>query len=130
MSLKILEISKSYGQQKALKNISFSVEKGEIVGFLGPNGAGKSTLMKILTGYVPASSGTAEISGFNVTNDTLDVQRRIGYLPEDNPLYTEMYVREYLGFQAKVFNVDKTKIESVIDDTGLTPEANKKISEL
>ncbi|MDT0645394.1 gliding motility-associated ABC transporter ATP-binding subunit GldA [Zunongwangia sp. F260] len=130
MSILVEGISKFYGNQKALDAVSFSIEKGEIVGFLGPNGAGKSTLMKILTGYLPPSEGKAEVNGIHLTDDIHQIQKGIGYLPEHNPLYTEMYVREYLAFNAKVYNIDKERIEEVIELTRLTPEANKKIEQL
>ena len=130
MSIEVQNISKNYGAQKALNNISFTVKKGEIVGFLGPNGAGKSTLMKILTSYIGADSGTAVVNGFNVASQTKDVQKSIGYLPEHNPLYLDLYVREYLAFNADVYKVDKKRIDEVIQLTGLTPEAHKKIGQL
>ncbi len=130
MSIQISNLTKLYGTQKALNSVSFSVDKGEIVGFLGPNGAGKSTLMKILTGYLPATEGSAKVCDFEVSEHKLEVQKRIGYLPEHNPLYLDMYVREYLSFCAKVNTVDTNTIESVITETGLLPEANKKISAL
>lgn len=130
MSILVDKISKSYGAQKALDQVSFKIEKGEIVGFLGPNGAGKSTLMKILTGYLPASEGNAEISEIPLNTDLHKIQKKVGYLPEHNPLYTEMYVREYLEFNAKVYKISKSRIEEVINLTGLTPEANKKIEQL
>lgn len=130
MSIEVENISKVYGEQKALNNISFSVQKGEVVGFLGPNGAGKSTLMKILTTYINASEGVAKVSGFNVEANKQDVQNTIGYLPEHNPLYLDMYVKEYLTFNASVYNTSKSRIEEVINLTGLTPEAHKKIGQL
>ncbi|GAA0871306.1 gliding motility-associated ABC transporter ATP-binding subunit GldA [Gangjinia marincola] len=130
MSITVNRISKSYGSQKALDQVTFEINQGEIVGFLGPNGAGKSTLMKILTGYLSPSEGEATVNGFNITTEQLKVQENVGYLPEHNPLYLEMYVREYLAFNAKVYNIDKNKIEEVITQTGLTPEANKKIGQL
>lgn len=130
MSIQISNLTKLYGTQKALNSVSFSVDKGEIVGFLGPNGAGKSTLMKILTGYLPATEGSAKVCDFEVSEHKLEVQKRIGYLPEHNPLYLDMYVREYLSFCAKVNTVDTNTIESVITETGLLPEANKKIGTL
>ncbi len=130
MSIEVANITKTYGAQKALDDISFSVKRGEIVGFLGPNGAGKSTMMKILTGYLPASSGNAKVNGSDVVEEKLAVQQKIGYLPEHNPLYLEMYVREYLDFNAKVYGVQKERIEQVIAMTGLLPEANKMIGEL
>jgi ABC-2 type transport system ATP-binding protein len=130
MSIIVQEISKYYGDQKALDNVSFSIEKGEIVGFLGPNGAGKSTLMKILTGYISPSGGIASVNNYILPEELKKVQQSVGYLPEHNPLYTEMYVREYLEFNASVFKTPKIRIEEVIIQTGLTPEANKKISQL
>ena len=130
MSIEVNSISKSYGEQKALNGISFKIEKGEIVGFLGPNGAGKSTLMKILTTYLLADSGSALVNGHDVMSDTKAVQRSIGYLPEHNPLYLDLYVREYLAFNADVYNVPKSRIEEVIELTGLTPESHKKIGQL
>lgn len=130
MSIEVENISKVYGEQKALDSISFSVNKGEIVGFLGPNGAGKSTLMKILTTYINASEGSAKVNGFDVSEDKQAVQTSVGYLPEHNPLYLDMYVREYLAFNANVYNTDKTRVNDVIELTGLTPEAHKKIGQL
>ncbi|MGB7784477.1 MAG: gliding motility-associated ABC transporter ATP-binding subunit GldA [Salinimicrobium sp.] len=130
MSIHVSKITKFYGQQKALDEVSFSVEKGEIVGFLGPNGAGKSTLMKILTGYIKPNSGQASVNGHDLETDLQAAQRSTGYLPEHNSLYTEMYVREYLAFNASVYKVSKKRIEEVIQKTGLTPEANKKIGQL
>ena len=130
MSIEVQNISKSYGAQKALDNISFSVKKGEIVGFLGPNGAGKSTLMKILTTYLAADEGTATVNGKDVNSNPKAVQQSIGYLPEHNPLYLDLYVREYLAFNADVYKVSKDRIEDVIILTGLTAESNKKIGQL
>ena len=130
MSIEVQNISKSYGAQKALDNISFSVKKGEIVGFLGPNGAGKSTLMKILTTYLSADEGTATVNGKDVNSNPKAVQQSIGYLPEHNPLYLDLYVREYLAFNADVYKVSKDRIEDVIILTGLTAESNKKIGQL
>ncbi|RZJ66470.1 MAG: gliding motility-associated ABC transporter ATP-binding subunit GldA [Flavobacterium sp.] len=130
MSIEVSNISKSYGTQKALDNVSFSVKKGEIVGFLGPNGAGKSTLMKILTTYINADSGSAAVNGFDVSDDEKSVQKSVGYLPEHNPLYLDLYVREYLNFNADVYNVKKSRVEEVIELTGLTPESHKKIGQL
>jgi ABC-2 type transport system ATP-binding protein len=111
MSIEVNSISKSYGNQKALDTISFSVKKGEIVGFLGPNGAGKSTLMKILTTYISADDGSAVVNGFDVNSEAKSVQLSIGYLPEHNPLYLDLYVREYLAFNADVYKVAKSRIE-------------------
>ncbi|HLW42279.1 MAG TPA: ATP-binding cassette domain-containing protein, partial [Flavobacterium sp.] len=130
MSIEVKNISKNYGTQKALNNLSFTVNKGEIVGFLGPNGAGKSTLMKILTTYIEADHGTATVNGFNVKTQQKDVQKSIGYLPEHNPLYLDLYVREYLEFNADVYKTSKNRIDEVIQLTGLTPEAHKKIGQL
>ena len=130
MSIEVQNISKNYGTQKALDTIDFKIHKGEIVGFLGPNGAGKSTLMKILTTYIEADNGTAIVNGFNVNTHPKEVQKSIGYLPEHNPLYLDLYVREYLAFNADVYKVDKKRIEEVIALTGLTPEAHKKIGQL
>ena len=130
MSIQVAGISKFYGKQKALDNITFDIKKGEIVGFLGPNGAGKSTMMKILTTYSKAYSGEASVNGFDVEKDSRQVQRSIGYLPEHNPLYLELYVREYLRFNAEVYGVSKNRIDTVISETGLSPEAHKKIGQL
>jgi len=132
MSIEVKNLLKVYGEQKAVNNISFKVNKGEIVGFLGPNGAGKSTTMKIITGYLEQSGGEAYVCGVNVANDPLGTKKKIGYLPELNALYYEMYVREYLSFVAEVHQVEnaKAKIESVIELTGLTIESKKKIGQL
>lgn len=130
MSIEVVNISKSYGDQKALDQISFSIKKGEIVGFLGPNGAGKSTLMKILTTYLSAEEGTGKVNGFDIQTETKSVQKSVGYLPEHNPLYLDLYVREYLSFNADVYHVSKKRIDEVIILTGLTPESDKKISQL
>lgn len=130
MSIEVHAISKYYGTQKALDSVSFSVKKGEIVGFLGPNGAGKSTLMKILTTFLSADEGKAAVNEHDVTTDALKVQRSVGYLPEHNPLYLDLYVREYLAFNADVYKVPTSRIEEVITLTGLTPEAHKKIGQL
>lgn len=130
MSIEVNNISKSYGAQKALDNISFSIKKGEIVGFLGPNGAGKSTLMKILTTYINADEGSAIVNGNDVNTQQKAVQLSIGYLPEHNPLYLDLYVREYLAFNADVYKVAKSRIEEVIQLTGLSTESHKKIGQL
>ncbi len=130
MSIQVENITKTYGEQKALNKVSFTIEKGEIVGFLGPNGAGKSTMMKILTTFLPASEGVAIVNGFEVNKDDISVKKSVGYLPEHNPLYLDMYVREYLLFNAGIYNISKTEVENVIEKTGLTPEANKKIGQL
>jgi ABC-2 type transport system ATP-binding protein len=130
MSIEVQNISKSYGAQKALDNVSFSVKKGEIVGFLGPNGAGKSTLMKILTTFISSDEGTASVNGNDVSENPKLVQQSVGYLPEHNPLYLDLYVREYLAFNADVYKISKSRIEEVIVLTGLTPESHKKIGQL
>ena len=130
MSIEVQGITKKYGSQTALNNISFSVKKGEIVGFLGPNGAGKSTLMKILTTYISSDSGNASVGGNDIGLEPLKVQHITGYLPEHNPLYLDLYVREYLSFSASVFNTPGSRVEEVIELTGLTPEAHKKIEQL
>lgn len=128
----IKNITKVYGEQRALDDVSFSVAEGEIVGLLGPNGAGKSTLMKVLTCFLPPTSGEAWICGNSIFDNPLEVRRCIGYLPEHNPLYLDMYVREFLSFSAglcKVKNV-KQRVEEMIELTGLAPESNKKIAQL
>lgn len=130
MSIEVQNISKSYGTQKALDDVTFSVKKGEIVGFLGPNGAGKSTLMKILTTYITADEGTASVNGNDVNLNQKAVQLSVGYLAEHNPLYLDLYVREYLAFNADVYKVAKSRIEEVIQLTGLATECHKKIGEL
>ncbi|MCR9227017.1 MAG: gliding motility-associated ABC transporter ATP-binding subunit GldA [Flavobacteriaceae bacterium] len=130
MSITVQNITKTFGPQKALNNVSFTINKGEVVGFLGPNGAGKSTMMRILTTYYKADKGEAAVNGFDVLEAEKDVQKSIGYLPEHNPLYLEMYVKEYLAFNADVYKVDKSKINEVIEKTGLSPEAHKKIGQL
>lgn len=130
MSIKVEQLTKVYGNQKALNKVSFKVDKPEVVGFLGPNGAGKSTMMKILTTFLSATEGQAEVNGFDVSVNAKEVQQSVGYLPEHNPLYLDMYVREYLAFNANLQNVDNSKIEEIIQLTGLTPEAHKKIEQL
>jgi ABC-2 type transport system ATP-binding protein len=130
MSINVTNITKEYGNQKALDNVSFDIAKGEIVGFLGPNGAGKSTMMKILTTFIDATDGMAMVNGYAVSKDTLKVQKSIGYLPEHNPLYLEMYVREYLSFNAEIYKISKIEVEKIIERTGLSSEANKRIGEL
>jgi ABC-2 type transport system ATP-binding protein len=134
MSIKIQNLSKIYGQQRAVDDISFEVNKGEIVGFLGPNGAGKSTTMKILTGYIPATSGTAEVNGMDVKKKPKAVKRSIGYLPEHNPLYLDMYVREFLEFVGSMYDLKgnslKNRVEEVIELVGLSLEKAKKIGQL
>lgn len=133
MSIQVEQLTKVYGAQKALDSISFSVKPGEILGFLGPNGAGKSTTMKILTGYIPQSSGKASVCGFDVAEQSIDVRRHIGYLPELNPLYTDMYIKEYLLFAAEVQGVKshaQKKVDEMIERVGLIPERSKKIGQL
>lgn len=132
MSIQVQQLLKTYGTQRAVDAISFEVKKGEIVGFLGPNGAGKSTTMKIITGYLTADSGQAKVCGVDVASDPLAVKKKIGYLPELNALYYDMYVREYLGFIAEVHQVKqpRKRIEEVIDLVGLRLEASKKIGQL
>ncbi len=133
MSILVKEVTKLYGEQKALDDVSFEVKTGEIVAFLGPNGAGKSTMMKIITGFIPATSGSVFVNGTETSADNIEIRKTIGYLPENNPLYPEMYVREYLGFVASVYKLGKEtkkKINNIIETTGLTPEQNKKIGAL
>jgi ABC-2 type transport system ATP-binding protein len=132
MSIVVEGVSKLYGQQKALDQVSFSIKPGEIVGFLGPNGAGKSTMMKIITGFVPASSGKVEVVGLNIKNAPLKIKARTGYLAEQNPLYYDMYVKEYLHFIAGVFKLKKPRerIRDIIETVGLEVEQNKKIGAL
>jgi gliding motility-associated transport system ATP-binding protein len=130
MSIKVEQLTKIYGTQKALNNVSFEVKKPEIVGFLGPNGAGKSTMMKILTTYINATDGSAYVNGHNVTTNTKAAQQSVGYLPEHNPLYLDMYVREYLAFNARIYNVENSRINDIIELTGLTSEAHKTIGQL
>jgi ABC-2 type transport system ATP-binding protein len=130
MSINVTNITKEYGNQKVLDNVSFNIAKGEVVGFLGPNGAGKSTMMKILTTFIKATDGMAMVNGYAVSKDTLKVQKSIGYLPEHNPLYVEMYVREYLEFNAEIYKIPKVEVEKIIYRTGLSSEANKKIGAL
>lgn len=130
MSIKVSAVSKIYNTQKALNTISFSAEKGEIIGFLGPNGAGKSTMMKILTGYLKPDEGEVFVDEIDVLKNPLEAQKNIGYLPEHNPLYSDMYVREYLQFQASIFKIDKSQINLCIHKVGLQSEAHKKIHQL
>lgn len=130
--IKVKDISKVYGEQRAVDHATFSVKKGEIVGLLGPNGAGKSTLMKILTCFIPPTDGDATVCGHSIFDDTLAVRRCIGYLPEHNPLYLDMYVREYLRFAAGLGGVKNSaeRADEMIELTGLSPEANKRIGQL
>ena len=132
MSILVKNLIKQYGEQKAVNNASFEVHKGEIVGFLGPNGAGKSTTMKIITGYLRADTGNAFVCGLDVNENAITIKKKIGYLPEANPLYPEMYIREYLSFIASIHQLKtpKAAIEKVIVLTGLTIESKKKISQL
>jgi gliding motility-associated ABC transporter ATP-binding subunit GldA len=133
MSILVQGVTKLYGEQKALDDVSFEVKTGEIVAFLGPNGAGKSTMMKIITGFIPASSGRVFVNGTESSSDNIEIRKTIGYLPENNPLYPEMYVREYLGFVASVYkmgSISKSRINNIIETTGLSPEQNKKIGAL
>lgn len=130
MSIEVSNLTKKFGDQKALDSISFSIHKGEIVGFLGPNGAGKSTTMKILTSYLQPDEGEAAVNGFDIKTQTKQARKSIGYLPEHNPLYLDMYIREYLLFHAGIYKVPGKKVEEIIGLTGLTPEANKKIGQL
>jgi ABC-2 type transport system ATP-binding protein len=132
MSIEVSGLTKKYGEQVAVNNISFRISRGEIVGFLGPNGAGKSTTMKILTGYLRQDEGSAQVCGINVGDDPVEIKKRIGYLPEANPLYQDMYVREYLHFIAGVHRIPdpKKRMEDVLRTTGLLPESKKMISQL
>ncbi len=134
MSLIIDHLTKTYGKQNAVDQISFEVKKGEIVGFLGPNGAGKSTTMKIATCYIPPTSGKVEVCGFDVVKKSMDVRKNIGYLPENNPLYLDMYVKEYLGFIGSLHKISgkklKMRVEEIITLCGLDPEKRKKIGML
>lgn len=132
MSVEVKNVTKIYGAQKALDNISFKVEPGHIVGFLGPNGAGKSTMMKIITCFIPQSSGSVSVCGYDVIENPIEVKRQVGYLPEHNPLYLDMYVKEYLDFIGGVYKISnrKDRIKEMIDIVGLGIEQNKKIGAL
>ena len=130
MSISVSAITKIYGTQKALSDVSFSIKTGEIVGFLGPNGAGKSTMMKILTGYIPQTSGNASVAEYDVLTESIKVKAKIGYLPENNPLYNDMFVSEYLQFVAGSYKAPKNRVAELIEKTGLTPEKHKKIDQL
>ena len=132
MSITIEKVSKHYGAQEALSDVSFSLKKGEIVGFLGPNGAGKSTLMKIITCYLQQDSGKVKVCGLDTQEKDILVKAKIGYLPEHNPLYTDMYIKEYLSFVGSIYKIDnlKNRIAEIIQKTGLTTEQSKKIKEL
>jgi ABC-2 type transport system ATP-binding protein len=131
MSLQVQHLTKYYGQQKAVNDISFTINKGEIVGFLGPNGAGKSTTMKIASGYLPPSSGTVLVDDLDVLDHSLQARKITGYLPEHNPLYLDMYVHEYLHFVGRVYHIElsrlKSRIPEIVEMCGLTREQNKKI---
>ena len=130
MSISAENLSKTYGSQIGLNDVSFIADKGEVIGLLGPNGAGKSTLMKILTGYISADNGAAIINDFNIDSHRLNAQKGIGYLPEQNLLYKEMYVKEYLQFHASISRLSKNEVFDVIEKVGLTPEAHKRIHQL
>jgi ABC-2 type transport system ATP-binding protein len=132
MSIVVTGVSKLYGQQKALNDVSFQIDKGNIVGFLGPNGAGKSTMMKIISCYLPQTEGTVKVCGFDVVDQSMEVRSRLGYLPESNPLYPEMYVREYLEFMGGIHKIPsiKTRVDEMIEQVGLTLERKKKIGAL
>jgi len=132
MSISVENVTKLYGKQSALNNVSFKIKSGEIVGFIGPNGAGKSTMMKIISGFIPSSSGVVKVNGFEVLENPLEVRKNIGYLPEHNPLYPEMYVKEYLEFVGGIYKVKKldTRIKDIIELTGLGQEQHKKIGAL
>ena len=130
MSIKVKKLSKVYGTQIALKEVSFEINKGEIVGFLGPNGAGKSTLMKILTGYIPQTNGDAKICNLDINKNSIETRSKIGYLPEHNPLYLDMYVKEYLEFVANIYNVNHKYIDEMIKKIGLLKEQHKLIRSL
>ena len=130
MSIQLKNISKHYGDQKALNEVTLTIDKGQITGLLGPNGAGKSTLMKIITGAILPTAGAAEVNGIDVVASPLQVQQSLGYLPEHNPQYLELYVREYLEYVAQLYKVDKGRIPTVIEQTVLGPEQHKKIGSL
>lgn len=130
MSIEVDKVVKEYGTQKALNEVSFKIDSGEIVGFLGPNGAGKSTMMKIITTYVEPGSGVVYVNGFSTQNNAMEVKQSVGYLPEHNPLYLDFYVREYLTFHADIHKIGKERIEEVIDQVGLMESKGKKIAQL
>ncbi len=133
MSISVSRVTRTFGSQKALNNVSFEIAAGEVVGFLGPNGAGKSTMMKIITGYLPQSSGKVMVCGMDVLENSLDYRRKIGYLPENNPLYLDLYVKEYLNHIAGIYKLGKhatKRVEEVIEMAGLSPEKTKKIASL
>lgn len=132
MSILVKEVTKKYGEQKALDNVSFEIHTGEVVGFLGPNGAGKSTMMKIITGFIPPTAGEILLNDLDIVEYSLEVRKKIGYLPENNPLYLDMYVKEYLDFVAGIYKLDnkKARIEEMVERTGLQIEQKKKIGAL
>lgn len=130
MSIEVKGVTKAYGNQLALNNVSFSIGSSEIVGFLGPNGAGKSTMMKIITSYIPQTEGEVKVCGFDNMDQAIELKKHIGYLPEHNPLYLEMYVKEYLEFVAKLYKVPKSRVDDMIQLTGLEREYRKKIQSL
>ena len=132
MSISINKVNKFYGKQQALADVSFTLNKGEVVGFLGPNGAGKSTLMKIITCYLQQDSGKVQVCNLDTQEQDLKVKAKIGYLPEHNPLYTDMYIKEYLSFVGQMYKVKNlnNRIAEIIQQTGLTPEQSKKIGQL
>ena len=132
MSIKVENLTKVYGEQRAVDAVTFEAKKGEVLGFLGPNGAGKTTTMKIITCFIPQTSGTAEVCGFNTAEQSMEVRRRIGYLPEHNPLYKDMYVKEYLEFVAGLHKVSnkKSRVNEMIEMTGLEMEQKKQINAL
>lgn len=127
MSISVKHLTKYYGEQAAVNNISFEAKKGEILGFLGPNGAGKSTTMKVITGFIPATEGEVEVCGLNIDKHSLEIRKKIGYLPENNPIYLDMYVKEYLAFVGKIYGVKnlKERIKEVIELVGLQREQHK-----
>ena len=130
MSIIVTNLSKSYGKQKALDNLSLEIKSGQITGLLGPNGAGKSTLMKIITGSLLPDEGMVEVNGVTVADQPLKVQQSLGYLPEHNPQYLELYVKEYLAYVASIYKVEKSAVDRVIEQTVLGPEQHKKIGSL
>jgi len=130
MSILVQNTSKNYGNQIALNDVSFEINSGEIVGFLGPNGAGKSTMMKILTTYISQNTGEVKVNGFDSIQNPIDVKKSVGYLPEHNPLYADLYIKEYLQFHANIHQISKKRVDEIIDLVGLSPEKNKKINQL
>ncbi|MDA3910261.1 MAG: gliding motility-associated ABC transporter ATP-binding subunit GldA [Bacteroidales bacterium] len=132
MSIQVKSLTKTYGEQKAVNDISFSIETGEIVGFIGPNGAGKSTTMKIITGFIPPTEGVVEVEGYDVSENSLKVREMIGYLPENNPLYENMFILEYLNYVAGIYKIKnrKARIQEIVEMTGLTKEVHKRIGTL